>query len=123
MNKFKKILVFIIVFIIICLVVFLSRSFNKEKDKSFYAFFLANNQVYFGNLVDQNKKEFTLSNVYYLQDVLNDPNKKENSQFNLVKLGDELHGPTNEMFINRDAVLFYEKLRDDSKLVASIKDR
>jgi hypothetical protein len=38
----------------------------------------------------------------------------------LVKLGNELHGPTDELYINPNQVVFYEFLRDDSKVVESI---
>lgn len=88
----------------------------------YYAAFLTNGQVYFGQLKDKNKYEFVLTNVYYLQlsDSASAQKDLAESKFSLIKLGDELHGPTNEMYINRNNVLFYERLKLDSKVVQSI---
>ena len=75
---------------------------------------------------ENNKTEIVLNNVFYIQ--VNDRTTGNSSDalgqasFNLVKLGNELHGPTDELFINRSQVVFYEKLRDDSKVVESIKN-
>ena len=94
--------------------------------EGYYAVFLDNNQVYFGNMVSKSKEELILTNVYYLQvsagaseavPQLSDP------RFTLIKLGQELHGPTDELMINREHVVFYEKLREDSKVVESIKNQ
>jgi hypothetical protein len=91
----------------------------------YYAVFLNNGQVYFGNLKDKTDREFILTHVYYLQ--LEQKDKSPQAQlsgslFSLIKMGNEIHGPTNEMFINRQNILFYEKLREDSKVVKSIQN-
>ncbi len=83
---------------------------------SYYAVFLANGQVYFGNMLDNNSLEIVLRNVYYIQS-----GSTPTSGINLVKLGTEIHGPESEMYINRSQVLFYEKLKADSKVVQSIE--
>ncbi|MEK7116535.1 MAG: hypothetical protein AAB837_00010 [Patescibacteria group bacterium] len=99
----------------------------KSKSENYSAVFLTNGQVYFGKMVKNNEKEITLNNVFYIQ--INENAGKEEianainqARFNLVKLGNELHGPTDELFINKSQVVFYEKLRDDSKVVESIKN-
>ena len=85
----------------------------------YYAVFLDNNQTYFGKITSKSKDKMVLSGVYYLQ-ANTDPNIE---RFNLIRLGQELHGPTSEMIINMNHVIFYEHLRDDSKLVQSIIDK
>ena len=93
---------------------------------SYYAVFLTNNQVYFGKITKNNSDEMDMSQVYYLQssdntsDISIDNNQ---THFNLIKLGAEIHGPTNELFINKSQVLFYEKLRPDSNIVQSINNQ
>lgn len=101
-----------------------TETINKE---SFSAVFLSNGQVYFGQLERSDQTEMVLKNVFYLQVADNTASASKSSilnqtHFNLIKLGSELHGPTDELFVNRSQVLFYEYLRDDSKLVESIKN-
>lgn len=91
---------------------------------TYYAVFLSNGQVYFGNMKEKTKLDFVLTDVHYLQ--LEDGEDTAQSQlsesrFTLIKMGNEIHGPTDELYINRDNILFYEKLREDSKVVDSIK--
>lgn len=94
---------------------------NKD---SYYSIFLANGQVYFGQISEINDEQIVLTRVYYLQladntssQVLINPNQP---RLNLIKLGTELHGPTDSLHIYKQQVLFYEMLRDDSKVVESI---
>lgn len=108
------------------------RIFGAESpgNGAYSAVFLTNGQVYFGKMEKNDRTEIVLNDVYYLQvtpeggqtsqQTLNTLNQ---TRFNLVKLGDELHGPTDELFINRSQVIFYEYLRDDSKVVESIKSQ
>lgn len=96
------------------------------KKGQFQAVFLNNNQVYFGQITSITEKGITLKNIYYLQVQQNvQPDDKtkqqQNQQLSLAKLGGELHGPEDQMFINRDQVLFWENLKDDGKVVQAIK--
>ncbi len=132
--NFKKIFKFLGVLLILAAVVFVvflskyifDKNF-KNTNQPYSAVFLTNGQVYFGKMVENNEKEIVLNNVYYIQVNANTaPEKTANAlnqtSFNLVKLGNELHGPTDQLFINRLQVVFYENLRDDSKVVESIKN-
>lgn len=131
-KVFKALILAIIVVLVVVLAWFAkglvtSRSSSGEV---YSAVFLTNGQVYFGKMERNTDKEIALNNVYYLQ-VAPDSgstsqetlNTLSQTRFNLVKLGDELHGPTDELFINRSQVIFYEYLRDDSKVVESIKNQ
>ena len=90
------------------------------------AVFLANGQVYFGKVSNQNSQFLSLTDIFYLQvsQTLQPPQSGSQPQqkIDLVKLGNELHGPQDLMEINRDQILFIEKLRDDSKILKAIHD-
>ncbi len=129
-SSLKNVLIFLIcllVLVIISLAIYAGRkTWMAKEDPSaslYYAAFLANGQVYFGQLKEKSSDEFVLKNVYYLQIAGAGTAQQElsESKFSLVKLGDELHGPTDEMYINTKNLLFYEKLKKDSKVVQSIE--
>ena len=104
--------------------IFISQKIGS-KTSSYYAVFLNNGQVYFGNMKSQTEREFVLTNVYYLQLENSSQNMQtqlSESRFSLIKMGNEMHGPTDELFINNQNILFYEKLREDSKVVQSINE-
>ncbi len=95
---------------------------NSTKPSDWQAVFLANGQVYFGKLADENKQLVKLTDVYYLQVSQTNPDKKdEQPQVSLVKLGNELHGPVDEMHINRDHIYFTEQMKNDAKVVEAIE--
>lgn len=103
------------------------RSLYKGKEREAYsAVFLLNNQVYFGKMVENKRDRIVLREVFYIQvnenEGADDLGNMSSGRFNLVKLGDEIHGPTDELFINKDNVVFYEYLRDDSAVVQAIKE-
>lgn len=133
-NKSSLVFLFSLVFKIILVLGILYaglwayKYFYQEKGgaDSYSAVFLSNDQVYFGNILENKRGEIVLKDVYYLQNAGTDfsPNGEslQGSTFTLVKLGQELHGPTDEMYINKDNVLFYEYLRPDSQVVKTIEN-
>lgn len=98
---------------------------SAVKSSQYQAVFLTNGQVYFGKLSDVSGKYVVLKDIYYLQVQQSvqpaDDKTNEQPQVSLAKLGSELHGPEDNMQINRDQVLFWENLKDDSKVVDAIK--
>ena len=141
--NFKKLLKWFGIAVILILVVafvFLGKDFlgglidNNSSNKNgteikggdYSAVFLSNGQVYFGKLISKNNSEFVLTDVYYLQlsgnETLSSETKLNETTFSLIKLGNELHGPMDELFIITSQVLFYENLRDDSRVVQAIKN-
>lgn len=105
----------------------------------YYAVFLTNGQVYFGKLrrITKADRFARLVDVFYLgeikleenvQSVTRTANEYEHStdrqssplSINLVKLGNEIHAPTDQMNINIDQILFWEKLQDAGFVVQSI---
>lgn len=135
-KKFLATLAFLVVLAILVYLGFWGKGvINKmfSKPEVYSAVFLVNGQVYFGKITKNNSQEMILSNVFYLQssgdstvtnaNAANSANNALNqTHFNLVKLGNELHGPTDELFINKSQITFYEKLRANSKVVESIKN-
>jgi len=97
----------------------LTNAVNSNKvSESYYAVFLSNGQVYFGKM-EKNDSEIILKNVFYLQAEKTD--KTNSSEAKLVRLSDAAHGPKDEIFINRQQIVFYEELRQDSKIAQSIE--
>ena len=102
-------------------------SAGQVKKDQYQAVFLTNNQVYFGKVKSINDESVVISDVYYLQvqqSVQPDAKDKtaDQQQLSLAKLGGELHGPEDTMFLNRDQVLFWENLKNDSKVVQAIQN-
>lgn len=128
----------IAIFVITGLVFLSAAIFGKAQSGSqidvrrsqYQAVFLNNNQVYFGKITNITDRGITLKDIYYLQVQQNvqssdDKSKTQQQQqqnLSLAKLGGELHGPEDQMFINRDQVLFWENLKDDGKVVQAIKN-
>ncbi len=94
--------------------------FPELADNKWQAVFLENNQVYFGKLTEQSKTYVTLTQVYYLRGAgLGDG---ANAQaVDLVKLGGEFHGPEDMMYIPKSKIVFWENLKEDSRIVQFIK--
>jgi hypothetical protein len=116
----------VIAFVVVGLYFFKSNSLSQVSD-GYQAVFLSNGQVYFGKL-EQDGGWLVLNDIYYLQasDSLQQKtvpteNNNLNQNVQLVKLGTELHGPEDMMFIERDKVLFWENLKEDSKVVEAIQ--
>lgn len=89
----------------------------------YQAVFLTNGQVYFGKLQDLNNKYVTIKDIYYLQvqqSLQQGSAGDANSQVSLAKLGSELHGPQDTMHISSDQVLFWENMKNDSKVTQAI---
>ena len=100
-----------------------SKFVDKDKNQ---AVFLTNGQVYFGKVTSVNQQYLDLKDIYYLnvnQQVQPNQEQGQDSNVSLVKLGNELHGPEDEMFIEKDKIIFWENLKDDGKVVQAIKSR
>lgn len=103
---------------------------SPENENSYQAVFLTNGQVYFGKL-SSGWGWSRLEDVYYLKATsaleatgntadaatLTDAQKK----IELVKLGAELHGPENIIYIEKGQILFWENMKDGSKVLEAIK--
>lgn len=102
---------------------------NTVKEDQYQAVFLTDGQIYFGKFDDSSDSNYAmLSDIYYLQveqqvqPVQGDETAQQQARISLAKLGNELHGPEDEMFINRDQILFWENLKDDGQVVTAITE-
>lgn len=125
---FRVVLLVILIAVLAALaILFKDKLIKKEDTKlNYQAVFLTNGQVYFGKLNNPNSEYVTLTDIYYLQQ-LNQQQlqtgvqaQQQEPKLQLVKLGNELHGPVDMMRINRSQVLFYEDLKQDSKVIQAI---
>jgi hypothetical protein len=135
--RFITRILFALLILVIALVwLFGQKLYVGMKTKGYQAVFLTNGQVYFGK-VSANGNWVKLTDIYYLQANDNlqqaataDQSKNANpsgtttanpqNQIQLVKLGSELHGPEDVMYIEKDKVLFWENMKDDSQVVQAI---
>ncbi|TSC90619.1 MAG: Uncharacterized protein G01um10142_366 [Parcubacteria group bacterium Gr01-1014_2] len=91
---------------------------EKIEQATYQAVFLADKQIYFGKLRDIDSPYPVLDDVYYVR-----LEGEDETLGRLVKLGEgEPHGPKNQMIINRDHILFWENLKDDSQVVQTIRN-
>lgn len=125
MNK-KVIIYFILALVILGIGSYfgnkarVGRNINNNNNRQ--AVFLTNGQVYFGYLSDADKPIMKLKNVYYVQqDQGIQSGIKVDGDISIIKLGGELQGPDDEMFINKDHVLFFENMLKGSKVNKAIE--
>lgn len=82
---------------------------------TYQAVFLTNDQVYFGHLTNLDSQYPILEDTYYVQ--LGETSNR------VVKLGEnEPHGPQDHMVLNRDQILLWEDLRQDSQIIRAIQN-
>lgn len=137
MNRKNVIIISVLILVGVALATLVGVKFMREKlatRTGYQAVFLTNGQVYFGKL-DFEGHWVKLTDIYYLQVTQNlqaagsgdqnttaTPGTAQNqSNIKLVKLGSELHGPEDAMYIDKDKILFWENMKDDSKVVTAIK--
>lgn len=119
-------IIILIVLVVVLTFVFLKPAINQTSSSSWSAVFLTNGRTYFGKIGKETTEFITLDDVYYLQVQQVPPSvegEESQSQLSLMSIGDEIHGPENFMRINKDHVLFIEKLKANSSVVSSIEQQ
>jgi hypothetical protein len=102
-----------------------STSATIETDK-YQAVFFTNGQVYFGKLQILNNDYMKLTKIFYLQAKTSSTSVQQTATdasatgVDLIKLGNEIHGPEDTMIISKSQVLFFENLKNDSKVSSTI---
>ncbi len=128
-NSSKKGLIFLIIGIIVLIAVaaFLVvqiLSSTTTKAKEWNAVSLTNGRTYFGHVTKETSSKVVLEDVYYFQvRQVQDQEGQTQPQVSLQSLQSEMHGPTNRMEINRDHVLFVEKLSQNSQVLAALNQQ
>ncbi len=123
----KKGLVLLIVGIIVlvAIIAFLVMTIfvSPVKGSAWYGVFLTNGRTYFGHIVKQNSQTIVLRDVYYLQVQQVAPTEEgiePQPQITVVSVEADLHNPENERQINRQHVLYVQKLAQDSQVISTI---
>lgn len=114
---------FAIAIVLLALLAVVTEGNIRPDSKSYQAVFLNNGQVYFGKLHRAHSQTPYLTDIYYLK--TNPPlqgaeGSEQRSQLSLVKFGNEIHGPQDQMFLNREYLLFWENLKPTSQVVGLI---
>ncbi len=137
--KDKYYLTITIVFILICgyfIRSYINSPLRTIQNDSYQSLFLTNGQVYFGKISKYTNDYVQLTNVYYLQtqqavqsttspgatESGNTPSSNSKPLLSLARLGGEIHGPKDSMFVPRNQVLYWENLKNNSKIVQAIHD-
>jgi len=129
-----KLIIFILIGLFVLSVIaggyfYLKQNSGKDS-RPWYAIFLDNNQIYYGHISSKNDPYIKLTDIYYLQQAADQqaeqdkkPEEKKPS-LSLIKFasGNEAYGPKDEMYINKDHILRFEPLKDDSEVVKLIRD-
>lgn len=126
-----KVLVVLLIIASVLVIVTMARALLPQerlvKKDQYQAVFLTNGQVYFGKLSGLNSEYVVLKNIYYLQEdnqnLQNQTQAAEQPNLKLIKLGSELHGPEDEMFVERDKIIFWENLKNDGRIVKEINNQ
>lgn len=84
--------------------------------------YLASGQAYFGKLQNTDGNYLVLREAYTTQDQAS-PQDNAQAQASLVKVSEQVYGPEDSLSIKADQVVFWQNLRDDSKVVQAIEDR
>ncbi len=123
--KVKRILIWLLIVLGVGIVLFVVARDEVPtipKSSAFKAVFLSNGQVYFGKLAELPSGFFSLTEVYYLRaGTLQQAGEEGSTQIDLVKLGAEIHAPKDEMFINRDQVIFFEDIQENGEVMRLIR--
>jgi hypothetical protein len=91
----------------------------------YQAVFLDNDQVFFGKLQNTHGEYLTLKNAYYVKSGEQSSTDGQNAvsqpvSTQLVKVSDSVYGPDDTMSIQSSKVLFWQNLKDNSKVAEAI---
>lgn len=125
-QKKSLVLLLIGIVILVAIIVFLVITIftSSIKGNDWYAVFLTNGRTYFGHVINENSQTISLKDIYYLQVQQSNPTKKGEKpkpKITLVSNMDDFYGPAGEMQISRVHILYVQKLRESSQIVAMIK--
>ncbi len=97
-----------------------SQKINRAQYQAIYT---TSGQLFFGMLQNTNGKYLTLKSPYTAQKISSAGNSSTPAEdtTTLVKVSSQVYGPDDSMAIQADQVVFWQNLRDDSKVVQAIK--
>lgn len=120
--------VFLVPLIVVLLGAVLAAYFILPKGErintnGYQVVYMATGQAYFGQLQNTGGEYLRLKTPYSAQDVSasDSENGDTQSSTTLIKVSQQQYGPEDMMSLKSDQVLFWQNLRDDSKVVQAIK--
>jgi hypothetical protein len=81
------------------------------------AVFLSNGQVLVGDLSSVDERYVKVEHVYSVPSV----EALADTNFQPVKLNAQAYGPDDEIYVVRDQILYWQNLREDSKVIQKIQ--
>ena len=98
---------------------------SASSGEPYFALTLTSGSLFFGHIIKQDNQYITLKDVYYLQRTPPPAGSKkdEGPGLTLVKQENDPYGPKNQLIVNREHLLLYQELRDDSKVVEVIRQQ
>lgn len=100
---------------------------GQRLDTSTYqVVYLTTGQAYFGKLQNTDGNYLVLTSPYVVQSIQQPNSEKKTSatssdQTTLIKVKDQVYGPDDSMALRADNVLFWQNLRNDSKVTKAIQ--
>ena len=105
---------------ILSLVFFLPQGERVDTD-GYQVVYLASGQAYFGKLQNTTGEYLLLRRAYTTQ---NQTGAEDNAQpqTSLIKLSEQVYGPQDSISLKSDQVVFWQNLKDDSKVAQAIRN-
>jgi len=89
---------------------------------SYQVVYMSNGQAYFGKLQNVSGQFLTLASPFSAQNPQQD-SSDTNAAVPLVPVTEQVYGPENSIALRSENVLFWQNLRDDSKVTQAIKNQ
>ncbi|MDO8519531.1 MAG: hypothetical protein Q7T11_05150 [Deltaproteobacteria bacterium] len=97
---------------------------SKVDKKAVYAVAMTNGSLFFGNISGQDQNNLYLKDIYYFKRMEGavDPKNPEasRSSLSLVAQVDDFYGPKDEISLNREHVIYYQPITQESKVTELI---
>ncbi|HRJ06706.1 MAG TPA: hypothetical protein PK096_01900 [Candidatus Saccharibacteria bacterium] len=102
------------------LALFLLPKGERINTDGYQVVYMATGQNFFGKLQNTSGEYLVLKSPYTAQDV---EAGKEQAQTTLLKVSQQAYGPEDTLSLKSDQVLFWQNLRNDSKVVQAIRNQ
>ena len=94
---------------------------ERVNSDGYQVVYMTSGQAYFGKLKNTSGDYLVLNTPYTAQDVKSEGEDAQTST-TLLKVSQQQYGPEEAMSLKADQVLFWQNLRDDSKVSQAIKN-
>lgn len=95
---------------------------ERVNNDGYQVVYMSTGQAYFGKLKNTTGNYLVLDTPYTAQDVKGEGENTAQTSTTLLKVSQQQYGPEETMSLKSDQVLFWQNLRDDSKVTQAIKN-